>query len=437
MSAVRDTDFLPSSMRARKERGRGFAYILTILVLLFFVAFAYWASVATLDEVTRGNARVIPSQRIQVIQNLEGGILAEMVVREGDIVGKGDTLLRIENTAAQAQFKENQARIYSLTGSTARLDAEANGKELQFPQELLEAAPAVVESERDTHELRKQELEQSVAGLKSEVVQRRQEIQELESRRDQLADTLQITRRELNMMRPMAPRVVSEREILQLERQVAEIEGELRTVKLSIPRAVAALNQASHRLEELRYTYRREASETLSQQRAELNALREINAAGEDRVSRTTITSPVRGKVQQINFNTIGGVIPPGEDILEIVPLDDTLLVEAQIKPSDIAFVRPGQEAKVKITAYDFSIYGSLNATVENISPDTDSDEDGNVFYRVQLRTQENSFTRNGKTFPISPGMIASVDILTGEKTVMDYLLKPILKVQQNALRER
>lgn len=437
MSAVRDTDFLPSTLRAESERGNSFAYILTLMVFVFVGFFIYWASIATLEEVTRGEATVIPSQRVQVIQNLEGGILAEMLVREGDIVDKGEVLLRIENTAAQAQFKENQGRIYSLAASTARLQAEAEGKPLEFPQDLVEAAPGVVASERETHELRVQELEQSVAGLESEKVQRSQEIQELQSRRDQLADTLRITQRELNLMRPLAPRVVSEREILQLERQVADIEGELRTVQLSIPRAEAALEQANHRLEEVRFTFKREASERLSQLRAELNALREINAAGEDKVQRTTIPSPVRGKVQQIYFNTIGGVIPPGEDILEIVPLDDTLLVEAQIKPADIAFIRPGQDAKVKITAYDFSIYGSLDAKVENVSPDTDTDEEGNIFYRVHLRTEENTFSRNGKTYPISPGMVATVDILTGEKTVMDYLLKPILKVQENALRER
>lgn len=437
MAVTKDTDFLPSSMRAHADKGRGFAYILTIMVLVFLGIFVYWASIATLDEVTRGQARVIPSQRIQVIQNLEGGILAEMQVREGDIVDKGATLLRIENTEAQAQFQENRARIYSLMGSTARLEAEVNGTPLEFPQELLEIAPEVAASERETHALRLQELEQTVAGLESEVRQRQQEIQELQSRRDQLAETLAIIQRELTLMRPLAPRVVSEREVLQLERQVAETEGELRTVKLSIPRAEAALSQASHRLQETSFTFRREASEKLSQQRAELSALRELTTAGADRMSRTTIRSPVRGKVQQIFFNTLGGVIPPGEDILEIVPLDDTLLVEARLKPSDIAFVRPGQDAKVKITAYDFSIYGSLDAKVENVSPDTDSDEDGNVFYRVHLRTEENSFTRNGEIYPISPGMIASVDILTGEKTVMDYLLKPILKVQENALRER
>ena len=437
MSAVRDREFLPSTLRAESERGNSFAYILTLMVFVFVAIFIYWASIATLDEVTRGDATVIPSQRVQVIQNLEGGILAEMLVREGNIVERGEVLLRIENTAAQAQFKENQARIYSLAASTARLEAEAEGKPLEFPEGLLEAAPAVVASERETHALRTQELAQSVAGLESEVVQRRQEIQELQSRRDQLADTLRITRRELNLMRPLAPRVVSEREVLQLERQVAEIDGELRTVELSIPRAEAALEQAQHRLEEVGFTFKREAAERLSELRAELNALLEINAAGEDRVQRTTIPSPVRGKVQQIFFNTVGGVIPPGEDILEIVPLDDTLLVEARIKPADIAFIRPGQDAKVKITAYDFSIYGSLDAKVENVSPDTDTDDEGNIFYRVQLRTQENTFNRNGKTYPISPGMVASVDILTGEKTVMDYLLKPILKVQENALRER
>jgi adhesin transport system membrane fusion protein len=437
MSVNSDLDYLPAVERAARDRGAGFAYILTLLVLVFLAAFGVWAHYAVLDEVTRGEARVIPSQRVQVVQNLEGGILSEIYVTEGDIVEKGQTLLRIDNTLAEAQVRESQSRINSLRAAIIRLEAEIAGEEPVFPESLREAAPEVVADEISLHRVRMQEYARRREVLSSQAEQRQQEIEELQSRRDQLGETLQISRRELAMVRPLAPRVVSEREVLALEREVADMRGELRTVELSITRAEFAHEEALGRLEELESTFRREASADLTDRRREVEALKEITVAGEDRVVRTEVVSPVRGTVQEIFYNTIGGVIAPGKDILEIVPLDDSLLIEAKIKPSDIAFIRPGLDAKVKITAYDFSIYGSLAGVVENISPDTDTDEQGNTFYRVYLRTQQNSFQKGGEEYPISPGMTASVDILTGEKSVLDYLLKPILKARENALTER
>jgi adhesin transport system membrane fusion protein len=268
--------------------------------------------------------------------------------------------------------------------------------------------------------------------------QRRQEIAELQSRRDALARTLAITREEYDITKPLVAKgVISRISLLRLERELSSIGGELDTVRLGIPRARSAMREAEQRVRGTRFAFRNQATEALNRQRGELRSVTETMAAGADRVARTEVRSPVRGTVKDIKMNTIGGVIRPGEDIMEIVPLGDTLLIEARIRPADIAFLRPQQGAAIKITAYDYSIYGGLDARVERISADTIEDDRGERFYRVYLRTVRNALEHNGAQLPIIPGMTASVEIMTGQKSVLDYLLKPILKARERALRER
>ena len=273
---------------------------------------------------------------------------------------------------------------------------------------------------------------------KAQADQRRQEIAELRSRRKQSEKTLAITREEHRITEPLvAEGVMSKITLLRLDREISTFEGELEAARLGIPRAHKALEEARERIRAVRIAFTAEATESLNLQRAELEPLAETMSAGADRVTRTEVRSPVRGTVKDIKLSTIGGVIRPGQDIMEIVPLDDTLLIEARVRPADIAFLRPDQPAAVKITAYDYSIYGSLKSRVERISADTIEDERGDRFYRVRLRTETNSFMRNGVRLPIIPGMTATVEIMTGEKSVLDYLLKPILKAKERALRER
>ncbi len=429
---------MPDVQAAARRRGHGFAYILTLMTLAFLVTMVTWAHYAVLDEVTRGEGRVIPSSRTQIIQNLEGGILAEILVREGDIVNKGDILVRIDNTAAQANFRDAQTRYYALHATVERLEAEQGGREMALSEEILKEAPAAAADQKSLFEARRRRLEAQISVLEAQVKQRKQEIAETRSRRKQLERSLQLARQEYAITQPLVLNgVVARIDLIRIEREVADLEGEIGTIRLTIPRLQTAAKEAQQRVQEVVLSALADISSELNKVRAELNSVTETLLAGEDRVTRTEVRSRVRGTVKEIKQNTIGGVIRPGEDIIEIVPLDDTLLVEAQIRPADIAFLRPGQAATIKIAAYDFSIYGGLEAKVEHISADTIKYEQGENFYRVYLRTAENTLFHQGNELPIIPGMTSTVEILTGKKTVLDYILKPILKARDQALRER
>ena len=433
-----DFEFMPDVEAAARRGASRFAFLLTALSVLAVAALVGWADRAVLDEITRGDGRVVPSSRTQIIQNLEGGILAAVQVREGDIVEKGDVLVRIENKAAQTAYRETRSRYLTLVARIARLEAELAGRAITFPKAVLEEAPAAIADQKALFVARRQRLDSEVRMAKAQADQRRQEIVELRSRRKQSEKTLAITREEHRITEPLvAEGVMSKITLLRLDREISTFEGELEAARLGIPRAHKALEEARERIRAVRIAFTAEATESLNLQRAELKPLAETMSAGADRVTRTEVRSPVRGTVKDIKLSTIGGVIRPGQDIMEIVPLDDTLLIEARVRPADIAFLRPDQPAAVKITAYDYSIYGSLKSRVERISADTIEDERGDRFYRVRLRTETNSFMRNGVRLPIIPGMTATVEIMTGEKSVLDYLLKPILKAKERALRER
>jgi len=426
-SRQEDLHFMPDVHAAARRRGKGFAYILTLMTLVFLIVMGAWANYAVLDEVTRGEGRIIPSSKTQIIQNLEGGILAEILVREGDVVEKGDILVRIENTAAQATYRDAQTRFYALLATVERLEAEKDGREMALSEEILKEAPSAARDQTALFKARGRQLKAKIAVLDAQAKPRRQ-----------VERSLEVAREELSITQPLARNgVVPRIDLIRIERQVADLEGEIRTVRLTIPRLRTAAKEAKQRVEEVRLSAKAEISDELNSARAELNSITETLLAGEDRVTRTEVRSRVRGTVKEIKQNTIGGVIRPGEDIIEIVPLDDTLLVEAQIRPADIAFLRPGQESTIKIAAYDFSIYGGLEARVERISADTIKDEQGENFYRVYLRTAQNTLLHRGAELPIIPGMTATVEILTGKKTVLDYIMKPILKARDRALRER
>ena len=433
-----DADFALGRAGAELQGPRGFAHLLLVAITVFFVLFFAWASWATLDEVTRGDGRVIPSSQVQVVQNLEGGIVSAILVREGEIVDKGQALLQIDNIEAASDLRENRTRYLALLGALARLRAEVDETDVVFAPLVVEHAAEVVRNERDLFEARRQALQTELAILHSQATQRQQELAELESRLAQLKSSRALAAEELEITEPLAAkRLVAKVDLLRLRRDVNDLEGELEITRLEIDRIRSASHEAERRIEEKSLSFRAEAQRELNVVQAEAAALEEQIAADADRVERTEVRSPVRGTIKQLLVNTVGGVIQPGEDLVEIVPLEDTLLVEAKIRPADIAFLRPGQPATVKVTAYDFSIYGGLDAVVEQISADTITDERGERFYRIRVRTTDSTLDKAGTPLPIIPGMTTQVDILTGEKTVMDYLLKPILRAQHNALRER
>ena len=435
-----DADFMPEIEAAVRRRGHHFAYVLSLVVCLFSVGAIVWAKFAILDEVTRGQGQVISSSRTQVIQNLEGGIVADVLVSENSIVQPGDILVRIDNVQAQSNYQDARTQYLAARAALARLEAELNDTPLVFQDDLIKEAPTAVRDQATFYQVRRSRFQSDMAVLSAQIEQRRGEIAEMESKLKQLEASVELARRQFEIAKPLAARnIYPQVEFIRLQRDVVQIEGDIATIKLSIPRARNALVEAENKQQARVGEYRSDIATELNKRRAEADSLAATATAGKDKVSRTEVRSPVRGTVKQIYQNTIGGVIKPGENIMEIVPLDDTLLIEARIRPADIAFLRPGQPAIIKITAYDYSIYGGLKAKLVHISADTIRDEEkkGESYYRIQLRSAENALVHNGQSLPIIPGMTATVEILTGKKSVLDYLLKPILKAQERALRER
>ncbi len=433
-----DIDFITHADAAILEQTpRGGRYILWALVL--FICFAIgWSAWATVDEITRGEGKVIPSRQLQVVQNLEGGILSEILVREGDVVEKGQVLLRIDDTRFASTLREGRVHYLALLAKAARLRAEANGTAFEAPEDVQKERPELITQERDLFTARARELQSNIDIAGRQVEQRQQELDELHAKAAQLERSHKLLQRELDMTRPLlADGVVSEVEVLRLERQVNELKGDLTGTRIAIPKAESRYSEATSKREEVEISFRNQARIELSDTASELSQLTESNFALEDRVKRTAVLSPVRGTVKQLLVNTVGGVIQPGASLIEIVPLDDTLLVEAKVRPADIAFLHPGQHAIVKFSAYDYAIYGGLDAEVELISADTITNEKGDSFYLVRVRTEQSHLGTADNPLPIIPGMLGSVDILTGKKTVLNYLLKPVLRARERALTER
>ncbi|MEL7525327.1 MAG: HlyD family type I secretion periplasmic adaptor subunit [Pseudomonadota bacterium] len=411
--------------------------VIRIGLVLVVVAVA-WAYFATLEEVTRGDGRVVPSRQIQVVQAPEPGIVEKIFVREGDVVEQGQPLIEIDDTSFSSQLGEVRQRRWALMARVARLDSEAEEKPLAFPQDLAREAPRLIAEEENVYRDKKARLENELRVLQNQVSQREQEHQELLAKQDKLESVIEIMKREVEIKQSLYERkVLPEIEFLQLQRQLTESEGELAITRASVQRALAAKEEARERSGSAVATFVSEASQQLAESRGELAVIEETLRGAADKVRRTELVSPVKGIINKLNITTIGAVVQPAADLVEIVPLEDTLLIEARIRPKDVAFLHPGQKAQVKITAYDFSVYGGLEGSLERISADTTEDEEGNRFFRVMIRTDKNYLGSDTEPLPIIPGMVASIDILTGEKTVLDYILKPIKKVRDEALRER
>jgi adhesin transport system membrane fusion protein len=326
----------------------------------------------------------------------------------------------------------------NLRVRAARLTAEANGEQPDFDNPMFSDYGQIVAREKDLYRNRLTSLVANQSIFEQQVEQKRQEIVEQEAKLRNLMDSLELAQEELKLTQPAFEQgAVSRVELLQIEREVNQMQGDMEATKLALPRARSSLREAQTKLEESTAKFRADAQEELTKVKAELDKIRESSVSLEDKVQRTQVRSPVKGIVKQIQINTVGGVIKPGMNLIEIVPLEDSLLIEAKVRPEDIGFIKPGLTAMVKLTAYDFAIFGGLPAKVENISADTILDEEGNSFYLVRVRTDKSYLGTDEAPLPIIPGMQASVDVITGKKTLLDYLLKPILKAQQNALRER
>ena len=436
-----DIELMQDSTAALFQETPRFGSYILYGFIAFFVMFFIWAYFAEIDEVTVGEGKVIPSSQVQVIQNMEGGIISSIPVKVGDMVRKGDIIVRLDETRFSSSLGESKAERDALLAKVARLNAEASGRPLQLPAELVKSNPAVAEDERQLYISRMREMETSVSVLSQQASQRRQELQETKAKLKQLDESYSLIERELKISRPLAQQgVMSEVEILRLERQLSDLKGDMDSTRLSVPRLEQAAAEASTKVDAAWAKFRSESASEASLASAELAGTGASNLAAEDRLARTSVRSPVTGIVKQIKVNTLGGVLQPGMEIMEVVPLEDTFLIETKVRPSDVGFIHPGQEAMVKLTAYDFSIYGGLEANVETISADTITEEKNGKsesYYLVQVRTQTSVFTGTHKKLPIIPGMVSTVHIKTGKKTVLQYLMKPVLKAKYEALRER
>jgi adhesin transport system membrane fusion protein len=427
-----DTDAVMSTYHTHR------AQTLVRTALFVVLGLIVWAGVAQIDEVTKGEAKVVPSRQLQVIQSYDGGVVSEILVHEGQLVEVGQLLLKIDETRATSGVRESAATAFALRTKLARLKALAEGLTFAPPTPAVGNADEehIVQEERQLYDAKRAELASMIGINQQQLAQRQQELSEMRSRRESAARTLDLSQQELTKTRPLlATGAVSEVEVLRLERDVSRARGDMEQAGAQSARVSAAINEAQRKIQETELTFRNDIRKDLSDVLGKLNALNEGAVALADKVDKAQVKSPVRGRIQRLLANTVGGVVQPGKDILEIVPLDDALVLEARVQPRDIAFIHPGQAATVKLTAYDFSIYGGLDATVENISPDTITDERGvNTYYVVRVKTKRSNFSEK---MPIIPGMTAEVDILTGKKTVLSYLLKPVLKARTYALRER
>ena len=434
-----DGAFMDDVRQATLQGVHPAANLLFWVIALFLAAMLMWASFAELDEVTSGAGKVIPSSQVQVVQNREGGIVQEILVVEGQVVEAGQPLLRIDNSEFVASLDEKSTKVLSLSAEVARLSAAATGaSRVVFDANLKQEAVEIVAKQEALFAARKAENANKMNVLKRRLEQKRQEHKALKTKKEQAERAYAIVWKEYQMIKPLLrDGVVSEVEVLRLEQQVNQRLGEKEAAILDVPRAASAVEEAKQRLAEEKARQKSEILEELAQKQDELSRLTSVVKADADKVARGVVTSPVKASVKRVLVNTVGGVVDPGMDLVELVPLEDNLLIEAQILPKDIAFLRPHLAAKVKITAYDFTIYGDLDATLEHIGVDTVIDEEGRAFYSIRVRTNKNYLGTLEHPMPIIAGMVAQVDILTGKKTVLDYLLKPFNKIKAKAFRER
>jgi len=433
-----DTEFMPEVAGVMAEDSSRRSRITVWIAAALIITALVWAKFAVLQEVTMGEGKAIPSSKVQVIQNLEGGIVTEIFVREGQIVNKGDTLLRLDDTRFLSNKGESEVDKYTLMAQVDRLSAESEGRPFKPSAEVLSKAPQSVADEQSLYDSRQRRLASEQRTLQEQLRQKTQEVAEFRSKQDQFRSQLGYIQQELSMSAPLVNSgAVSPVEIIRLKGKASEARGQMDATSLAIPRAEAAINEIKSKIQESLDSFRSDAAKDLNDKRADLAKASATSIAIDDRVTRTTVTSPVKGIVKTLKVNTIGGVVQPGSDMVEIVPLEDNLLIEAKVRPQDVAFLHPGQKAMVKFSAYDYTIYGGLPAKLELIGADTTTDDKGNTFYLIQVRTDKNHLGSDAKPLLIIPGMVATVDIITGEKSVMDYLLKPVLKARTEALRER
>ena len=451
-------DFIDDKSAALLLNTPNSARVILWAIAAFFVIAILWASLAKLDKVTSGGGKIIPSSQLQVVQNLEGGIVKKVLVREGQHVEKGQQILLIDDTLFQSNYREKAQDVASLKADSIRLNkliqsvvinkieatkdwqktVAISQEPLNYDAKFTQSHPRLVQQQKNEYHDVFANLSNQLDVAAEQIKQKKRELKETQSRIYSLASSYKIAKKEYNITKPLAEEgVVPQIELLKLQRSLNDTNRDLTSAQMQVPVLNAGVQEVTYKYLNIALDFRAKMQQELSDVSAKLASMTETQIGLEDRVARTVVTSPVKGTIQKIHVNTVGGVIQPGMDLVEIVPTEDNLLIEIKIAPQDIGFLHPGLNAIIKFTAYDFTNYGGLKWTLETISADTIQDEEGNSYYLVRIRTEENNLVGpTGESLPIIPGMTTSADIITGKRSVLDYLLKPILKARQTALRE-
>lgn len=433
-----DLAYMQSLSAAVIQHTPRFSSLVIGMIALTFFLLLLWMAWAELDTVVRAEGKVIPSSHVQKIQSLEGGVVSEILVKEGDEVIINQALMKISDIPFLSSYEESRIKYLEMKARAVRLTAEANSTVFGTDAEVKKKMPILLISEEQLFKSNKAELEQNLKIYNEQIIQAKNKLLETAAREKQLARSLALLKQELKIKKPLVERkVLSRVEFLQLQGREVEAEGELDNIRISIPRIQSLIDEAKNKLEHSQLEFQNRARKELNEITAEVSRISETQTLLADRVARTILRSPVHGTVKRILVKTIGGVIRSGYDVIEIVPREDVLLVEAKIKPADIGNVEVGQLCRIKFTAYDFAIYGSLKGTVRFISADTITDEDGNSFYVARVEPTQDYLGLEASKRYIKVGMTSEIDVITGKKTILSYLLKPINRAMDSALRER
>ena len=433
-----DMVYMRSLSAAAVHRSPRYLIAVVMIFALFVIAAIVWMNWAKIDVVIRGSGKVSPASQVQNIQSLEGGIISEILVAEGQVVEAGQALIKISDIAFSSSFEENRLLYLDLLAKASRLEAEAFARAFKPDSEVSVEAPHLIKSEKSLYDSNQQQLKETLSGLEEKISQQKSALLEAQSKRRQLQRSLDLVKKEIVIKKPLKDRgIISEVEFLQLQQREAEFEGEIEAVKFSVPRIESTIEEARFNKQKEKLNFQNNAKKELNEVTAEISRIKETQTALQDRVKRTTLRSPVNGIVQRLYINTIGGVISPGNNILEIVPQEDALLVELNIKPADIAYVSVGQFARLKFSAYDFAIHGSLQGIVTFVSADTITNEEGQSFFLVRVKPVKSFLGVKSGELPIKIGMTAEADIITAKKTILSYLTEPVHRGIDKALRER
>jgi adhesin transport system membrane fusion protein len=434
----RDMQYMRSLSAATVHRTPRYLIVLILIIAAFFASAIGWMAWAKIDVVIRGSGKVSPASQVQNIQSLEGGIIEEILVMEGQEVSAGQPLIKISDVAFSSSFEENRLLYLELLARTSRLNAEAFGREFKPFDEVTGEAPQLIAAEKSLFDSNRLQMAETFSILEEKVNQQQSALREAQSKLKQLRRSLKLLKREIKIKQPLMDRgIISEVEFLQLQQREAELEGEIEGVTLSIPRIKSTIEEARFSKQKEKLEFQNLAKKELNKVNAELSRIRETQTALQDRVKRTTLRSPVNGIVQHLHTNTIGGVIAPGSSIVDIVPQEDALLVEIKINPADIAYVNVGQLARLKFSAYDFAIHGSLQGIVTFVSADTVTTDEGESYYLLRVKPGRSFMGATRGELPIRIGMTAEADIITDKKTILSYLTDPVHRGIDKALRER